>query len=140
MEPIVLTDPAVEPNDELLFALIGEKHLLWRQLSAYLYGHHKEVSEVWKFYNDGKCWLFRYLKKKQTLCWIGVQAQTFRVSVWLPDRAEPFVEQSNLPDRYKELFRQTKSTKFGRGLTVVMEEEADVDAVCQWIDIKLKIK
>jgi len=72
MEPQVLSDKFIKPNDEILFAIIGDKHLLWQQIIRYLYDHHKDISEEWKYYNDGKSWLFRTLKKKMTIFWIRV--------------------------------------------------------------------
>ncbi len=41
-------------------------------LSDHLYQHHTDISEVWRFYNDGKCWLFRYIKKTKIGSGIGI--------------------------------------------------------------------
>jgi hypothetical protein len=37
MEPIVLTDPTVQPTDELIFEIIGENSIYWEKLIEYLY-------------------------------------------------------------------------------------------------------
>ncbi len=52
MEPIVLTDPLVTPNNDLLFAIIGDKSIFWQRINNHLYLNHKDISEVWRFYND----------------------------------------------------------------------------------------
>ena len=64
MEPKVLTDESVVPNEELIFSIIGEKELLWQQTMSYLYDNNKDISQTWKYYKDGKSCLFRTLKKK----------------------------------------------------------------------------
>lgn len=140
MEPIVLTDPTVTPDEELVFARIGKKSIHWNSIKEYLYTRHKEVTEEWKFYNDGKCWLFRYIKKKKTICWIGIQESTFRVGFWLSDKAEPLIEQSDLPESVKDDFRNAKRTKIGRGFNIVMNDQTDVENVIKMVEIKLKIK
>lgn len=140
MDPIVLTDPSVTPTNELIFARIGDKSILWQQISDYLYQHHTDISEAWKFYNDGKCWLFRYLKKKKTICWVSVLAETFRLGFWLSDKAEPLIEQSDLPEHIKDDFRNAKRTKIGLGFSVVMNDQSDVENVIKLMELKLKIK
>ncbi|MEI7830091.1 MAG: hypothetical protein WCI31_09990 [Prolixibacteraceae bacterium] len=45
MEPIVLTDPSITPDEELVFALIGEKSILWKSVQKYIYSHHKDITD-----------------------------------------------------------------------------------------------
>ena len=65
MESSVLNDKSVKPNDEIIFSIIGDKELIWKQTLSYLYDSNKDISEEWKYYNNGKTWLFRTLKKKR---------------------------------------------------------------------------
>ena len=139
METIVLTDPAVTPNEESVFARLGDKSLLWKETREYLYSHHPDISEEWKYYNDGKCWMLRYNKKKKTLCWIGVLETTFRVGFWFGNKSTPFIEKSNLPVDIKEAYRAARQYKIGRGLSVVMNDHSDVENVIMLIELKLKI-
>jgi len=59
-------------------------------------------------YNDGKSWLYRALRKKLTIYWVGILKDTFRISFWLSNKAEPLVESSDLPERIKEEFRSQR--------------------------------
>jgi len=45
MEPIVLTDPSITPNEELIFSRIGDKSKLWKEIMEYLYAHYQDISE-----------------------------------------------------------------------------------------------
>jgi hypothetical protein len=47
LEPIVLTDPAITPNEEMVFARIGDKSILWKNVQEYIYGHHNDITEEW---------------------------------------------------------------------------------------------
>jgi len=137
MESIVLTDKSTEPNDEIIFSYIGEKKLLWNQVISHL--TTKEMVGEWRYYNDGKSWLFRGLKKEKVIFWVGVIQGNFRVSFYLSGKAEPLVESSNLPQEIKTGFEETKGQKF-RAITILMDNETDVENVKKLIDIKLKVK
>jgi hypothetical protein len=140
MEPIVLTDKSVRPNDEIVFSIIGEKQFQWQQIITYLKDNHKDISEEWNFYNDGKSWLFRTLKKKKTIFWIGVLKDTFRVTFWFGDKAESIIEQSDLPESIKNDFKNAKKYNLVRSLSIIMLYPEDFENVKKLMEIKLKMK
>lgn len=140
MEPIVLTDPNVHPTDELVFSIIGENSIYWQQIIDYLYENHFDITEEWRFYNDGKSWLYRTLRKKKTIYWIGVLKDTFRVSFWLSEKALPMIEGSDLPERIKEEYRNAKPFNHSRCVTVIMGSDEEFENVLKLIELKLKIK
>ena len=140
MEPIVFTDPAVQPTEELIYSIIGENSVYWEKIVDYLYGKHTEITEQWRFYNDGKVWLYRALRKKDTIYWIGVQNDTFRVSFWLSEKSIPIIESSELHERIKEEYRNAKPYNHSRCVTVIIGSDEDLDNVMKLIDLKMKIK
>ncbi len=139
MENIVLTDRFTTPTDELIFPIIGDKKILWQKIISYLHDNHTDIAEVWRFYDDGKCWLFRTLKKKKTIFWVGILDGTFRVSFYLSDKAVPLIAQSDLPEKVKNEYANTKGNKF-RSITIKMTDAEDVENVIKLIEIKLKLK
>lgn len=139
MEPLVLTDPNVQPTDELISSIIGKNNVYWQQIIKYLYDNHRDITEVWRFYNDGKCWLYRTLRKKKTIYWVGILKDTFRISFYMSDKAEALIEESTLSENIKEEFWNTKGSKF-RAVTVVMRSAEDLENILKLIEIKLKIK
>lgn len=140
MEPIVLTDPNIQPTDELIFSIIGENSVYWEQIIDYLHDNHFDITEEWRFYNDGKSWLYRALRKKKTIYWVGILKDTFRISFWLSDKAEEMIEVSTLSEDIKEVFRNAKRSKFGRCVSVEMGSPDDLKSVLKLIELKLKIK
>ncbi len=140
MEPIVLTDPNVKPTDELVFSIIGENSVYWEQLVDYLYENHFDITEEWRFYNDGKSWLYRALRKKNTLYWIGVIKDTFRLSFYFGDKAEPIIEASLIPENIKEEFRKAKRYGKLRAISIEMRSAEDLQNVISLVELKIKIK
>ena len=140
METNVLTDPNVQPTDELIFSIIGENSIYWQQIINYLYSNYSDITEAWRFYNDGKCWLYRTLRKKMTNYWLGILKDTFRITFYLSDKAEVLIEESSLTESIKEEFWNAKRSTFGRSITVVVRSAEDVNNILKLIEIKLKIK
>jgi hypothetical protein len=140
MDPIVLTDPSVQPTEELIFSIIGENSVYWEQLIEYLYETHFDITEEWRFYNDGKSWLYKAMRKKQTLYWIGVIKDTFRISFWFGNKAEPVILASSLPESIKEEFRNAKRYGQLRAISIEMRSPEDLGNAIKLIDLKVKIK
>jgi hypothetical protein len=140
MEPIVLTDPNVRPDEELIFSLIGENSLYWEQLIDYLYDNHFDISEEWRYYNDGKAWLYRALRKKKTIYWIGIIADTFRVTFWFGDKAEPAILASSLPDSIKNDFLSAKKYGKIRSISVEIRSSEDLQNVLVLVELSVKNK
>ncbi|MCE1200059.1 MAG: DUF3788 domain-containing protein, partial [Marinilabiliales bacterium] len=93
-----------------------------------------------RFYNDGKCWLFRVLHKKDTVCWIGVEKETFRVSVSIHEKWADVIEASELPEDCKLQFRTARVFNHTRSITVVIRDEQDAQTVLALTALKLKYK
>lgn len=140
MDPIVLTDPNVQPTEELIFSIIGENSVYWEQIIDYVYENHFDITEEWRFYNDGKSWLYRALRKKKTLYWVGIIKDTFRISFWFGDKAEPVIEASTLPENIKEQFRNAKRYAHSRAVSIEMHSAEDFENVLKLIELKAKIK
>jgi hypothetical protein len=139
MEPIVFTDPLVFPNDELVFDTLGEKNLFWKKIYEYLAQKHPVIIGEWRYYKDGKSWLYRSLKKEKAIIWWAVYQNGFRVTSYVGNKAEVLVENSDLSAELKEKFAATKGEKF-RPITIWVNNETAVDDVERLIEIKLKLK
>lgn len=137
MDTIVLKDKSVRPTDELIFAIIGEKSKLWESMLAELHIRYSDIIEQWNYYHDGKSWLFRVIKKKKTLCWVGVLSDSFRVTCYIGDKAAEMIEDGNLTETVKGIYRHAKSSRFGRTVSITMENSSDVDQVLELIRIKV---
>ena len=140
LETIVLTDPKVPPTDEIVFSIIGENKNYWEELIEFLYDSYSDISEQWRFYNDGKSWLYRTLRKKKTIYWIGVQKDTFRVSFWFGEKAGPIIEASSLPESVKEEYRNARQYKIGRCVTTIVRTTEDLESLKKLIVLKQSIR
>jgi hypothetical protein len=140
MEPLVLTDKSVYPNDDLIFSIIGNNSVYWKKLLAYIREAYPASEEVWNYYNDGKNWLFRVILKKKTLFWIGVLEDTFRITFYFGDKAEPVIEKSSLPEEIKTAFKNGKRYGKIRAITIKVKSQEDMDNALIVAGIKAVMK
>ncbi|MFO7369389.1 MAG: DUF3788 family protein [Bacteroidales bacterium] len=139
MEPLVLTDNSVTPTDELVFSIIGKNRIHWQKLMNGIAEQFPDAKGEWNYYNDGKNWLFKMIRKKKTLFWIGVLSHTFRVTFYFGDKAEPLINESNLTAELKEEFRNGKHYGKIRGLSVKISKAQDVNNAFILAGIKSKV-
>ena len=133
---LVLGDKSVYPSDEVLFSFIGDKRDVWQGIMDYAAGNLKDITSEWRFYNDGKQWLFKMQRKKKTIFWVGVMNDTFRITFYLGNKAEGVVNDSTLPQKMKDEFMNSKF----RAITIVVSGMSDLENICKLIDIKTKLK
>jgi hypothetical protein len=139
-EPLVLGDKNVFPSEELLFSIIGDKQIVWQKVMNYVKDNYQGVTEEWRYYNDGRQWLFKMQLKKKTLFWIGILKDTFRITFYFGNKAEPVITGSSLPKKLKDDFLEGKHYGNIRAITVKVTGTDDVENIYKLIDLKAKLK
>jgi hypothetical protein len=138
MEPLVLTEKSIPPTDALLFSIIGKKRVYWQNLLAGVHQKYPDAQEQWKYYMDGKNWLFRMIRKKKTLFWIGVHEEGFRVTFYFGDKAAPLIQNSSLPATMIEDFFNGKHYGKIRAISMKVQRAEDVENCLKLVDIRIK--
>jgi hypothetical protein len=139
-EKFMLSDKLIRPTDDYIFSIIGDKKGLWHSIMNYSSENYKDISGSWNYYNDGKQWLFKLVRKKKTVFWIGILENTFRVTFYFGDKAESLIENSDLPQLIKDDFKTARKYGLIRPVSIKMNDQADVSNVLKLIDIKFRIK
>jgi hypothetical protein len=135
-----LTDPAIQPNDEVLYSELGENREYWDKFKHTLLENYPEIVMEWKFYKDAKRWLLPVTRKKKNLFWLSFVDDTFLVSFWFGHKLTPLVEESELSEKIKSDFRSAEQNKMGRGLAIKVYSKADLEEVFELINFKAKLK
>jgi len=140
MEQPILTDKNQFPTEEIIFSHIGKNKALWQSLFEYIHTNHPDISEQWRYYNDGKSWLLKVTRKAKTIFWLSLIKNSFRITFYFTDKADEAINKSNISDELKEQFKSGK--RFGkiRGLTIIFKNKKDVEYAKSLIAIKLSLK
>jgi Protein of unknown function (DUF3788) len=139
-EKIDLSDKSVVPTDDFIFSVIGERKVQWIMIMNYLSENYPDASGTWNYYNDGKQWLFKFVRKKKTVFWAALLTGAFRITFYLGNKADSIIENSDLPVRIKEEFKSAKRYGQIRPLTIIVRDNTDIDNVLNIIVLKSKIK
>ncbi|MCG8697731.1 MAG: DUF3788 domain-containing protein, partial [Bacteroidales bacterium] len=118
MEKPILKDKDEYPSNDVLSRYLGTSKEAWDAFFDFLTETYPAFSGEWRYYTDGKSWLYKVTKKKKTVCWVSVFDAKFKTTFYFPDRAEPLIVQSRLKKEYKEQFIQGKRYGKIRGITV----------------------
>jgi hypothetical protein len=137
-ETCVFKDKNVIPTDDFVFSILGEKKLFWKSIMEY--AGKKEITGNWNYYNDGKQWLYKAVRKNKTVFWIAILQDTFRITFYFGDKAEPILLESDLPGFIKEGFKTGKRYGKIRAITLKMNNMENVNIAQKLIDIKSKLK
>jgi len=139
MDEIILSDKNQFPTEKIIFSHIGKSKIYWESLFRYIHSNHPDISEQWKYYKDGKSWLLKVARKSETIFWLSLVQNTFRITFYFGDKAEPAVMKSIIPAKLKKQFKDGKRYGKIRGLTLLMNNKQNVEAVKELILIKIKI-
>jgi hypothetical protein len=138
VEQTFLHDKLLKPNDNLIYSIIGDAGLIWKQTFSYLSGNSKDVSINWKYSDCGKYWVCITQKKKNTIFRLRIlKENSFNMAFPFGDKSEPFIMQSKLPESIKKNFMNAKRYNSTRYICIETKDSEDYENVKMLIDLKL---
>ena len=140
MEKPCLNDQEEYPHDEVLERYLGEAKAAWDAFFDLIVKEYPEFMGEWRYYNDGKSWLYKITQKKKTISWVSVYPGMFKTTFYFPARAEEIILKSKLKKEYKDAFVNGKWYGKTRGLTIDVKKIDDLDATKILMKIKEKLK
>ncbi len=140
MEKPCLNDKDEYPDGEVLSRCLGEVKDTWDSFLALIADSYPSFSAEWRYYRDGKSWLYKITKKKKTVCWVSMYIRAFKVAFYFPDRAEELIVASRLKKAYVDQFLHGRRYGKTRGVTVTVRRPADLNAIRGLIEIKEQVK
>ena len=140
MDKPCLNDKEEFPDDEVLSRHLGKVKTVWDTFMDFLEESYPSFTGQWRYYNDGKSWLFKLTKKKKTISWISVWDNMFKTTFYFPDKAEELIVNSKLKKEYKDQFIHGKRYGKIRGVTVDIKKPTDLASTKKLIEIKEQLK
>ena len=128
------------PDDEVLKYHLGTTKKTWDIFINFLKENYPLFSTEWRYYNDGKSWLFKITKKKKTICWVSVFNNRFKTTFYFTDKVVDLLKESKLKEEYISQFINGKKYGKIKGITVEVKDPTDLEMTKILIEIKEKIK
>jgi hypothetical protein len=139
MEEPTLKDKNQFPTEEIIYSYISKTKPLWKSVFEFIHKNHPDISEEWRYYNDGKSWLMKVTRKSKTIFWLAVTKVTFRTTFYFTDKAENAINDSSISSKLKAQFNEGKQYGKIRGITVVFKNKKHVEDAKSLIELKLSI-
>lgn len=103
----ILRNPEQIPSEELFKELLNQP----------LFQTFNEIQKIiadfglsaeWRYYNDGKSWLYKVTFKKNTIVWISLWEQFFKASFYFTEKTRNGIENLNIDNTIKTSFSKEK--------------------------------
>jgi hypothetical protein len=140
MDQPLLSDKTQFPTEEIIISHLGKTKDIWISFFTYLHENHPDIISEWRYYNDGKSWLMKNMRKKKNVFWLGIIKGAFRITFYFTDRAAKAIADSAIPLEMKKQFKDGKRYGKIRGLTVLFKHKKDIETAKALLAIKLSTK
>ena len=140
MDQKVLTNPDQFPTEAIIFSHIGAAKSTWRALFDLIAKEYPTLTSEWRYYRDGGSWLLKVVHKSKTIFWLSVTQDAFRVTFYFGDKAEPAILDSALSHPLKQSFIDGQHYGKIRGITLLVNQETNLDDIPVLINLKLTVR
>jgi hypothetical protein len=140
MDKPILSDEKIYPDDKVLTQHLGKTKNVWDSFLEMLKDDYPFVSVEWRYYNDGKSWLCKAMKKTKTFCWISVWKQFFKVTFYFNAKAEETIKNSALDDKIKIPWLKNEANSRFRPITIEVKKKTDLKTIKVLLELREKIK
>lgn len=140
MPEAVLSDPDLFPSEEIIFRYIGKYQEHWKLLFDRIRERHPGLEGNWKYYRDGKSWLFKMTGGSETVFWLSLAERTFRITFYFNRKNEGFLLHSGVSEKIKKEYRDLPASKNFRPVTILVKSKTDVEQILQLTGIKVNAK
>jgi hypothetical protein len=139
MSNLTLNDRNIFPDNKILTQYLGNSKKAWDSFIDLLKDDYPQISTEWRYYNDGKRWLFKVTKKTKTICWVSVWEKYFKVTCYFNNRAEELIKKSLLDAVIKKDWLKDKKNNI-RPITVEVRKISDLKTIKIMIELKESFK
>jgi hypothetical protein len=140
MSNLVLNDRNIFPDKKVLTQYLGNSIKAWESFIDLLKIDYPQISTEWRYYNDGKSWLFKVTKKAKTICWVSVWDKYFKVTCYFNNRAEELIKTSILDATIKKNWLRDKKNSNLRPITIEVRKISDLKTIKIMIELKESFK
>ena len=114
---IELKDESIYPDELILKGILGKSYNAYEKLLG-LYDNYG-MDYNWRYYKDGKVWLCKVQKKKNTIVWMSAWKGYMQATIYFPEK---YIDEIDKLDISKEVLERIKSTnKVGKSIPCIFE-------------------
>lgn len=137
----LLRDAEITPTMDVLENVIGKDIFsVYEKIYKTITSSEFELNPEWNFYKDGKAWLCKVSYKKKTVFWLSVWDTGIKTGFYFTEKTRSGVLELAINDEIKQRFESVKLIGKLIPLTLVVENEAQLDDLKKLIVYKKALK
>jgi len=136
----LLHDSEIEPTDKVLENLLGNEVSNVYQEMLKIILDEFNIQHEWRYYNDGKSWLFKATFKKKTIFWLSAWEGFIKISFYFTEKTSSGVLELPINNKIKEDF--TNAVRSGKliPLSIEIEQKEQLSDFREVVKYKISLK
>ncbi len=135
----LLGDPGQIPGEALFREIMNETLFqTYAGLQEIISG--TGLSGEWRYYNDGKAWLYKVTLKKKTVAWVSMWEESIKTSFYFTDKNRDGIMDLDIGEPVKTAFSQAKPIGKLIPLTLDLKQKEDAEDFRKIARYKMSLK
>jgi hypothetical protein len=135
----LLGDPGQIPGEALFREIMNETLFqTYNGLQEIISG--TGLSGEWRYYNDGKAWLYKVTLKKKTVAWVSMWEESIKTSFYFTDKNRDGIMDLDIGESVKTAFSQAKPIGKLIPLTLDLKQKEDAEDFRKIAEYKISLK
>lgn len=136
MNERLLTDSSIYPDDQVLKEKLGRRYGTYCGISETA-DSFEGTDYLWKYYNDGKSWLCRFLYKKKTIFWLSVWEDCIKTAFYFSGKTAAGIETLVIDESEKKKFLETELIGKLKPFIIEHTDSSKLELLSALIDYKI---
>jgi hypothetical protein len=135
----LLEDPEHIPGDDLFQKIIGKQlYEVYIELEKII--AENGLQSEWRYYNDGKAWLWKVTFKKKTIVWISLWESYFKTGFYFTEKNNEGILKLNIDETIKASYLAAKPIGKLKPIVLDLENIDNLEDFRKIIDFKKSLK
>lgn len=118
---MLLRDSAIKPNEQVLKNTLGEESFAIYQELLDIITNEFGLEYEWRYYKDGKAWLFKGVNKKKTVFWLSAWEGFIKTNFFFTEKTRSGISDLPISNEIKETFKKAQFT--GKLVALILDIE-----------------
>ncbi|MDL2313269.1 DUF3788 domain-containing protein [Bacteroidales bacterium OttesenSCG-928-B11] len=120
---MLLREAEIEPTEEVLEQVLEKEIFNVYQEILKIITSEFDLQYEWRFYKDGKSWLFKAVYKRKTIFWLSAWRGFIKISFFFTEKTRSGIFDLPISGEIKEKFDTTKAT--GKLIALILDIEQE---------------
>ena len=138
MEIQILKDPMIKPETKVLEEVLGKNFKVYKDFIEKI--TVRNLLPEWNYYNDGKSWLCKILKKKKNLCWLSVWNTGFKLTFLFTEKTIDGIYKLEINNDLKEMAKKIKPKGKFIPVIILVRNKKVINDVIKILEYKMTLK